>query len=116
VLENYQDMSARETSPSQYRRRNGESDAGGEGKREKDIAEPLPSPTTRSTRYPRKSLRDMAGAREINVSLAGQGGNLEGYFEGQNCSPSNVSGKKTATPPDSRGADAVTTRSRGNRL
>jgi len=73
----------------------------GEGKREKDM---LSHYITDYSVYPvsPEVLRDMAGAREINVSLAGQGGTLEGYFEDKTCSPSNVSGKKTATPPGSR--------------
>jgi hypothetical protein len=41
---------------------------------------------TDSSIYPVSTevLRALAGAREVNVSIAGAGGTLEGYFESQN--------------------------------
>ena len=83
ALENYQDMSARETLHLNIDGKTVSLTPVGEGKREKDM---LSHYITDYSVYPvsPEVLRDMAGAREINVSLAGQGGTLEGYFEGQN--------------------------------
>jgi len=83
LLENYQDMSARETLRLNIDGETVSLTPVGEGKREKDM---LSHYITDYSVYPvsPEVLRDMAGAREINVSLAGQGGTLEGYFEGQN--------------------------------
>ena len=83
LLENYQDMSSKETlslfiDGEEVRLR-----PEGDVRREKDQ---LNHYISDFSIYPVSAdvLRDMAGAREINVSLAGQGGTLEGYFEGQN--------------------------------
>jgi len=83
LLENYQDMSTRETLHLSIDGETVSLTPVGEGKREKDM---LSHYITDYSVYPVSPdvLRAMAGAREINVSLVGQGGSLEGYFEGQN--------------------------------
>jgi hypothetical protein len=83
ALENYQHMSARETltlfiDGEEVRLR-----PEGDVRREKDQINHYISDFSI---YPVSAevLRDLAGAKEVNVSIAGEGGSLEGYFEGQN--------------------------------
>ena len=83
VLETYQDMSTRESLTLFI---DGETVTlwpEGEATREKDQ---LSHFITDSSIYPVSAdvLRGLAGAREVNVSVSGEGGTLEGYFEGQN--------------------------------
>jgi hypothetical protein len=83
LLENYQDMSTRETLHLNIDGETVSLSPVGEAKREKDM---LSHYITDSSVYPVSTdvLRALAGAKEVNVSIAGQGGTLEGYFEGQN--------------------------------
>jgi hypothetical protein len=83
LLENYQDMSREETlslfiDGEEVRLR-----PEGDVRREKDQINHYISDFSI---YPVSAdvLRELAGAREVNVSIAGQGGTLEGYFEAQN--------------------------------
>jgi hypothetical protein len=83
LLENYQNMSRKETlslfiDGDEVRLR-----PEGDVRREKDQINHYISDFSI---YPVSTdvLRDLAGAREVNVSIAGEGGTLEGYFESQN--------------------------------
>ena len=83
LLENYQNMSRKETlslfiDGNEVRLR-----PEGDVRREKDQINHYISDFSI---YPVSTdvLRDLAGAREVNVSIAGEGGTLEGYFESQN--------------------------------
>ena len=83
VLETYQDMSARETLILYIDGEELRLSPVGDVTREKDQ---ISHYITDYSTYPVSTdvLRALAGAKEVNVSIAGQGGSLEGYFEGQN--------------------------------
>jgi hypothetical protein len=83
LLQNYQDMSGKESLTLSIDGNEVRLWPTGDVRREKDqinhyISDFSTYPVTADV------LRDLAGAREVNVSIAGQGGTLEGYFEAQN--------------------------------
>ena len=83
VLENYQDMSGKESLTLFIDGDEVRLWPEGDVRREKDQINHYISDFST---YPVSAdvLRDLAGAREVNVSISGQGGTLEGYFESQN--------------------------------
>jgi hypothetical protein len=83
VLETYQDMSSKETLTLGIDGKEVRLWPEGDVSREKDQ---ISHYITDSSTYPVSVdvLRDLAGAREVNVSVSGEGGTLEGYFESQN--------------------------------
>jgi len=83
MLQTYQDMSAKESLTLVIDGETVTLRPEGEVSREKDM---LSHYITDSSTYPVSAdvLRDLAGAREVNVTISGEGGTLEGYFEGQN--------------------------------
>lgn len=83
VLKTYQDMSAKESLTLFIDGEEVRLWPEGEVTRVKDQINHF---ITDSSIYPvtPEVLRDMAGASEVNVSIAGEGGKLEGYFESKN--------------------------------
>jgi hypothetical protein len=83
MLQTYQDMSAKESLTLVIDGETVTLRPEGEVSREKDM---LSHYITDSSTYPVSAdvLRDLAGAREVNVTISGEGGTLEGYFESQN--------------------------------
>ena len=83
MLQTYQDMSAKESLTLVIDGETVTLRPEGEVSREKDM---LSHYITDSSTYPVSVdvLRDLAGAREVNVTISGEGGTLEGYFESQN--------------------------------
>jgi hypothetical protein len=83
VLETYQDLSSKETLTLAIDGQEVRLLPEGEVSREKDQ---ISHYITDSSIYPVSAdvLRELAGAREVNVSVSGEGGRLEGYFESKN--------------------------------